>query len=518
MSARTISLLETGRRDAPRLASARLLAQALSLRDDDRAALLDATTRRVVGFEGEHQRVKPANAGVAPHYNGSFLPRDVPDFVGRAGELDRLVEYAPAASEGVAAVTTIDGMAGVGKSAFAVHAAHMLAEHYPDGQFFYDLHGFSPNRDPVDAATALEALLRMAGLPDGQIPASLDGRSAAWRSMLAGRRILVLLDNVVSPSQILPLLPGTPGSHVIITSRRRLAAVDGATPISLGPLRSAEALALFAAVAGHDRVAGQLDGVAEIVRLFGYLPLAIRIAAARLLHRPTWTVTGLAERMRDGGYRLSELDSEGDRGMVAALTLSGRLLNADQLRLFTLLGLYPGVDFDVHSIAALADIAPRRSEVLLDGLVGDHLLMEPVAGRYVLHELVRDYARTLAMQTESPESRAAAVARLLEHQVSTACAAVELIMPELCGAQAGKPGTRRTTVELRDKNSATSWLDTEYPNLVASANHSGRTGRAKTLASILERLISVTAETTVRCRATRSRGYQGLMPAAAHHR
>lgn len=365
VSARTISLLETGRRQRPRLTSARALADALGLDAERREALLNAATSRK-----------------APRGTGSFLPRDLPDFVGRGAELRRLLELE--GRSGTVRVTTVDGMAGVGKTAFAVHVAHTLTDRYPDGTLYIDLHGFTPGREPMSPAVALESLLYLVGVSPERMPPTLDEWSAIWRAELAGRRVLVVLDNASDPAQVRPLLPGTPGSHVIVTSRRRMSAVDASVPVTLDVLGQADAIALFTAVVDEHRVRGRLDEVAAIVELCGFLPLAIRAAATKLLHRPGWTVEWLAGQLREQAP-----------SVAGAFSLSCRRLDADQLRLFALLGRHPRPDFDVPAAAAAADVPPRVAESLLEDLVDHHLLAQPVAGLYVFHDLVRDHARAL---------------------------------------------------------------------------------------------------------------------------
>ncbi|MEU3232446.1 helix-turn-helix domain-containing protein [Nocardiopsis alba] len=365
VSARTISLLETGKRPRPRLTSARVLADALDLGVEAREAFLNTTT----------SRNEPRGAG-------AFLPRDLPDFVGRDAELRRLAEREDRAGE--VRVTTVDGMAGVGKTAFAVHAAHMLADRYPDGTLYIDLHGFTPGREPVTSALALESLLYLVGAAPERVPPTVDEWSALWRSALAGRRILVLLDNADAPGQVRPLLPGTSGSHVIVTSRRRMSTLDASVPVTLDVLDGEDAVALFEDIVGPHRVHGQREEVESVVELCGLLPLAIRVAATRLLHRPGWTVEWLA------GSLLRQ-----EPGVAGVFSSSCRRLDAEQLRLFTLLGRHPRPDFDVPSAAAAADIPPSVAESLLEDLVDHHLLMQPVAGRYVFHDLMRDHAKAL---------------------------------------------------------------------------------------------------------------------------
>jgi transcriptional activator len=231
-----------------------------------------------------------------------FLPHDTQDFAGRTVEIAHLLTEARRASPTALTISSIDGMGGVGKTALAVHLGHLLAKDYPDGQYFIDLHGFSLGIDPISPEQALDTLLRANGVPPEIIPSSLDERSALWRSTMAGQRALVVLDNATEAAQVRPLLPGTLGALVITTSRRKLTAIDGAVPVSLETLPLNDAIALFTRIAGPHRTANEPENVAQAVELCGRLPLAIRIAAARLRDRTTWTVAELVDRLDTEAY------------------------------------------------------------------------------------------------------------------------------------------------------------------------------------------------------------------------
>ncbi|RSM40541.1 SARP family transcriptional regulator [Amycolatopsis balhimycina DSM 5908] len=327
-----------------------------------------------------------------------FLPYDVPDFTGRAAEVTRALEALRAGRPVVA-----DGMAGVGKTAFAVHVAHRAAGDFPDGQLFADLHGHTPGRDPLPAETALSALLLQTGVPASRQPDGLDERAALWRSRVAGRRLLVVLDNARSADQVVPLLPGDRGAGVLVTGRRRLAAVDGALELGLDVLPPPEAEALFTAAAGGRPGAG-------VARLCGYLPLALRIAAARLQSRPLWTVDDLVARLGSERRRLAELRA-GGRDVAAAFALSYRDLTAPQRRMFRVLGCHPGGDFAVTAAAALYGTGVTEAERLLEDLLDAHLLRQPAPDRYGFHDLIAEHAREVA----DPDEAAAALDRLLDH-------------------------------------------------------------------------------------------------------
>ncbi len=326
-----------------------------------------------------------------------FLPYDVPDFTGREEEIRRLLDAVR-----LGRPVAVDGMAGVGKTSFAVHAAHRLAADFPDGQLFVDLHGHSPTREPLAPEAALEALLGQLDLPASRLPGGVDRRAELWRTRTAGRSLLVVLDNAATAEQVRPLLPGSATVALVVTGRRRLAAVDGAASISLEVLPDEQAGALFAAASGRPD-----SGVAA---LCGNLPLAIRIAAARLQNRPQWTVETLAERLGSEHDRLAELKVAG-RDVAAAFALSYQELDDAQQRMFRLLGRNPGADIGVSAAAALAGTTEREAECLLEDLLDAHLLRQPSLGRYSFHDLIAEHARNAARDEEAVP----ALGRLFDH-------------------------------------------------------------------------------------------------------
>ncbi|MBE1574006.1 BTAD domain-containing putative transcriptional regulator [Amycolatopsis roodepoortensis] len=326
-----------------------------------------------------------------------FLPYDVPDFTGREAEIGQLLDALR-----LGRPVAVDGMAGVGKTALAVHVAHRLAADFPDGQLFVDLHGHSPAREPLSPEAALEALLGQLDVPASRLPGGVDRRAELWRARTAGRSLLVVLDNAASAEQLRPLLPGSATVALVVTGRRRLAAVDGAASISLEVLPDEQAGALFAAASGRPD--------AGVAALCGNLPLAIRIAAARLQNRPQWTVSTLAERLGSEHDRLAELKVAG-RDVAAAFALSYRELDSAQQRMFRLLGRNPGTDIGVPAAAALAGVGEPEAEGLLEDLLDAHLLRQPALGRYAFHDLIAEHARSVARDEESGP----AMTRLLDH-------------------------------------------------------------------------------------------------------
>ncbi|MBA2892335.1 AfsR/SARP family transcriptional regulator [Nonomuraea soli] len=390
----------------------------------------------------------------------SFLPQDVPDFVGRIAGLDRL------AGSGPATISTIDGMAGVGKTALAVHAAHRLADRFPDGQLFVDLHAHTAGHAPLEPSAALETLLRQLGLPPERIPAGEADRTALWRTELANRRLLVVLDNIADTDHVRALLPGTTRSLMLITSRRRLVDLDGASAMSLDVLSTADALALFTAIVG-DRVHDEPAAALDVVQLCGGLPLAVRIAAARLRHRPRWTVRYLADRLRDQRRQLAGLTST-DRGVAAAFSLSYEQLGAAQQHLFSLLGLHPGVDIEPHAAAALARLPLQQTETLLEDLLDANMLIQHEPGRYTLHDLLWQYARDTVAALKPPEDRQAALTRLCEHYVEGTGAALAAAFPHYAQSW---PAPLPTWERLDSPEAGIAWLGAERANLLAIAPH-----------------------------------------------
>ncbi|WP_439380802.1 AfsR/SARP family transcriptional regulator [Amycolatopsis lexingtonensis] len=398
------------------------------------------------------------------------LPGDIADFAGREPELSRLLSVrdglahtAPTA----VVIEAIDGMAGIGKTTLAIHAAHRLAGQYGDAQLFIDLHGHTTGQEPVTPAAALDTLLRALGVAADRIPLDPDARAALWRAELAGRSMLVVLDNAADAAQVRPLLPGSARTLLLITSRRRLVGLEAAHTLSLDVLPETTAVALFAGIVGDDRPAAEAGAVRDVVELCGHLPLAIRIAAARLRTRPAWTVAHLADRLRQAGRALAEL-SAGDRSVAAAFALSYGHLDAAQQRMFRLLGLNPGPDIDVPAAAALADVTPGEAEQLLESLVDDHLLQQPVTGRFRFHDLVRQHAHTTA-QTDEPEpGRRAAMRRLVGFYLHTGHRGSRLLDQQHPPIAVGEPPEGCVPAPLPDDAAAMTWFDVNHHCVLAA--------------------------------------------------
>ncbi|MQA95416.1 MAG: tetratricopeptide repeat protein [Streptosporangiales bacterium] len=417
------------------------------------------------------------------------LPGDLSTFTGREVELARLLTIAGrnAGNADVPAapvIVTIDGMPGVGKTALAVHAAHRLADRYADGQLFVDLHGFTREVTPVDPAGALDQMLRGMGVRGEQIPQDLDARAALYRTRLADRRMLVVLDNAIDEAHVSRLLPGTPGCLVLITSRRRLAGLDDAHSLSLDALPLKDGLGLFSRITGEDHTS---PTVAEIVELCGRLPLAIRIAAARLSARSCWTAADLADRLRDHQHRLSELDFN-PRSVTAAVDLSYRQLSTAHRRMFRLLSLHPGADIDAYAAAALADTTVRDATRLLDDLTDAHLQHEPTPGRFRFHDLLRVYATHASVDKDSEAARRAALSRLFDHYTHTASVATDVVYPHLAAylPRIRRPASPtpafaeqtngRPEGQADRRTGAAAWLEAELINLLAAASYAAGHG------------------------------------------
>ncbi|MFD3663016.1 BTAD domain-containing putative transcriptional regulator [Streptomyces sp. NPDC058659] len=395
----------------------------------------------------------------------NFLPYDVPDFTGREGELDGLIRLWSGDKGGVVTISAIDGMAGVGKTTLAVHAGHRLADHFPDGQLFVDLQAHTAGQAPLDAGAALEVLLGQLGVPGPHIPASVADRAALWRSELSGRRVLAVLDNALGADQVRQLLPGASRTLVLITSRRRLTDLDGAHALSLDVLPAADAVELFTAIVGARADAEPL-AVLDVLQLCGFLPLAVRIAAARLHHRPRWTVAYLAGRLRDQRRRLSELATS-ERGVAAAFTLSYEQLTPDQQRMFRLLGLQPGRDISPEAAAALADLSLDEAETLLEDLLDAHVLTQHQLGRYTFHDLLREHALATAAAQDPLAAQREALGRLFHHYLHTASTAIDHLYPQGKNRRPRIPVPDTPSYPPQDEAEAITWLDSERANLMA---------------------------------------------------
>jgi class 3 adenylate cyclase/tetratricopeptide (TPR) repeat protein len=409
------------------------------------------------------------------------LPRDIASFTGRQAELAQLMDrLAAAASSGAVRLCAIGGMAGAGKTTLAVHAAHRLTGDFPDGQFFLPLHAHTAGRRPVEPADALASLLLTAGVPAQLIPPGLEARAGRWRDVVAGRKILLLLDDAAGHEQVRPLLPGTAGSLVLVTSRRRLAALEDAAVLSLETLPAGEAAELLARLAGRPDLAAGTGAAAEITRLCGYLPLAIGMLASQLRHHPAWTAAELAAQLAAARDRLALMHAE-NLSVAAAFDLSYADLTAGQQQLFRRLGLVPGPSVDAYAAAALDGTTLDAARRCLDDLYDQHLLTEPAPGRYQLHDLVREHARALAA-ADDPVDTGAAADRLLDYYLHAAAIAGRHSASSIRGAAVSSrppPGDRPAFLPgLPTVGQANAWLEAELPNLHAAADYAAASRRS----------------------------------------
>jgi tetratricopeptide (TPR) repeat protein/transcriptional regulator with XRE-family HTH domain len=462
LTSRAISYLERGEVATPHKETVRLLADALGLADAARVEFEAAARGR--------GRPRAAGAGAAAATRG--LPRDVASFTGRQRELD---ELADAAGGGAAVnIHAIGGMAGVGKTAFAVHAAHRLADRFAGPHVFVPLHGHTPGQQPADPGDTLAILLAAVGVPAGQIPASLEGRAALWRDRAAGRRLLLILDDAVSSEQVRPLLPGAGGSLVLVTSRRHLSALEDAPVISLDTLPPDEAAELLTRLAGRSGLSADDPAVLELTRLCGFLPLAIGMVARQLRHHPAWTAAGRVAELAAAAERPEVLATE-NLSVAAAFDLSYADLTTDQQRLFRRVGLHPGPDIDSYAAAALDGISLAAARRGLEDLYDQYLLTEPAPGRYRMHDLIRQHARSLAERLDSGADREQAAGRLLDYYQHTGARANAVIAPRARPA-AADVAVPAAVPSLADAAQALAWARDERANLMACLDYATSTG------------------------------------------
>ncbi len=475
ISTRSVSDIERGINLTTRRDTARLLADALKLSGDARDS-----------FEAAARGRYPANGTAAA---ARALPRDVSSFTGRNDELRGLAETvkASAAAVGVCAVT---GMAGAGKTAFAVHAAYQLTPLYPDGQIFLPLHAHTPGQRAATASDALVSLLQTMGVSAAQLPADLAARASLWRALMAGKKLLLLLDDAADSEQIKPLLPGSGASLVLVTSRRHLTALEDAWTISLDALPPLQAASLLVRLAARRGLQETDPAIEDIARLCGFLPLAISMLGRQLYHHPAWTAAGLAADLAAAKDRLALMHTE-DLSVAAAFELSYAELSVEQQHLFRSLGSHPGTEIDAYAAAALDGCSLTSARANLETLYDHCLLAEPAPGRYLFHDLVAEYARRLAEQDDISE-RDDALRRLLEYYRKTAEAADRHLSrqfsPGWRQSQAPGGGSARFT----SRSDAAAWLDTERVNLHAAVKQAvscGQGGFATTIAASMREFL-----------------------------
>jgi tetratricopeptide (TPR) repeat protein/transcriptional regulator with XRE-family HTH domain len=524
LSIRAVSDLERGRTRWPHPDSVRRLADALELRGLVRAEFFGTLAAGAVDVtrfraslagrgagavlprqpdegadgllpgspDGEQGRAANARA-VVPRQ----LPGPVRLFVGRGAELAALTGLLDSAGGTPTAVviSAIGGTAGVGKTALAVRWAHQVADRFPDGQLYVNLRGYDPDQ-PLPTADALAGLLRDLGVPGRDVPAEAGERAARYRSLVAGRRVLIVLDNAAHSEQVRPLLPGSPGCVTVVTSRDALAGLvarDGAARLDLDVLPTVEAVGLLRALIGA-RVDADPDAAAALAARCARLPLALRVAAELAAARPAASLAELAGELA-GEQRLDLLDAGGDprTGIRAVFSWSYRHLEPETGRLFRLLGLHPGPDLDVNAAAALAASSVRDARRGLDVLARAHLIDAAGTDRYGMHDLLRAYARDLAAAHDGEGEQRAALTRLFDLYLQASAAAMDILFPAEADHRPSVPRPADCAVpEFDHPAGARAWLDTERANLVATAAHAavyGWPGHATRLAATLFRYL-----------------------------
>jgi DNA-binding SARP family transcriptional activator len=452
----------------------RLLADELGI---DPSAELNDLHQRILEADPELAAPASAAGGATEIVRPAQLPASVPDFTGRRAVVEELGHQLSMATEqgdegGVMAVSAVAGIGGVGKTTLAVHVAHAVRDAFPDGQLYVDLQGTEPR--PAEAETVLGAFLRALGVSNAAIPDSLAERAALYRSILDGRRVLALLDNAYDAAQIRQLLPGTPGCAALVTSRMRMVDLEGAHLVDLDVMSPEEALRLFSRIVGEERVAGERQAALAVVGACGFLPLAIRIAAARLAARRTWTVSVLARKLADQRRRLDELRA-GDLAVKATFALGYGHLSVAQARAFRLLSLPEGPDISLDAAAAALDLDPYAAEELLETLVDISLIESAAPARYRFHDLLRLYARECAERDETEQERCAALSRLLDFYLASAAAAYALENP---GDRVldHLAGTSRPGLAFDSRDEALEWLFSEAQGLLAAIEQTSGDG------------------------------------------
>ena len=480
LSLRTIQDLEERRHRTAHKATAGKLAGALNLTGQARVLFVKAATGRIPAAEvlavvlGAATSGPPGSA-LAPRE----LPADVGAFTGRSGELAELdallpLVAGPGAGPGPVVISAVSGTAGAGKTALAVHWAHRVAAHFPDGQLYVNLRGYDPEQ-PLLATQALAGFLSALGAAGHDLPPDEGARAARYRSLLTGKRLLIVLDNAATEEQVRPLLPGSPSVLVIVTSRDALpglVARDGARRLDLDLLPADDAVALLGALIG-DRVDADPDAARTLADLCARLPLALRVAAELAAAHPGRPLAALAAELAGEGARLDLLDAGGDpRGAVASvLSWSYRRLARDAAGMFRLLGLHPGQDWDPYAAAALAGLGLSQAGKLLAVLARTHLIETTGSGRYSMHDLLRAYAADQAAVHDQETARRDALTRLFDYYLAACAAAMDYLA---LSERHHRPDIRpvRTPVpEFDDGDVARSWLDAEMTNLVAVAAH-----------------------------------------------
>jgi DNA-binding SARP family transcriptional activator/tetratricopeptide (TPR) repeat protein len=413
-----------------------------------------------------------------PESPPTTVPRQLPAqprvFAGRAHELARLTDVVDAHNHPASAVviSAIGGTGGIGKTWLALHWAHRNAGRFPDGQLYVDLRGFDPSGEPVPPAAALRGFLAALGVPPAALPVDVDARAALYRSLVAGKRMLVVLDNAKDSAQVTPLLPGSAPCVVLVTSRNQLAslvATHGAIPLCLDVLDEREARELLAGHLGLSRLAAEPGAVAVLLARCAGLPLALSIVAARAATNPDLGLSALAERIDDASTRLDALEA-GDpvANLGAVFSWSYRALDAEAASVLGLLGLAPGPEIALPAVASLTAQTTEHARAVLGRLEAAHLVTQHVPGRYRMHDLVRIYAAEQAHHDQPRQARTAALRRLIDFYLHTANTGDRLLNPHRQAISLDEPAPGCRPLPLADEASALAWFDGEHGCLLAA--------------------------------------------------
>jgi len=485
LSIRAISNLERGRSRSPHPSTVRRLADTLELQGEARAEFIAAAARRLTGSAAGPVIPAPDNRPARVGH-GSSVPRQLPGpvrrFTGRHDELTALTAQLTAAGGPPAAlvISAIAGTAGVGKTALAVHWAHHVARRFPGGQLYADLRGFDPSGRPAAPGDVLAGFLRALGVALPDIPASVAERAAEYRSLLTGRRVLVLLDNAGSADQVRPLLPGSADCVTLVTSRDALAGLtarDGAVRLELDLLPLSESVTLLRGLIG-GRAEEDPDAARQLAILCGQLPLALRVAAELAVARPGVPLADLARELADLRHRLEMLQAGGDeRSTVqAAFDWSYRSLSPQAARMFRLAGIHPGPDLSIPAAASLAGLTVPRTREALGELARAHLIAERTLGRFSCHDLLRIYAARRAAEDENPAQRRAAIGRVLDYYLHSAHAADRLLRPSRDPIALTAASPWALAEDLAGPEQAVAWFEAEHEVLLAAVDHAARFG------------------------------------------
>ncbi|HTX28915.1 MAG TPA: BTAD domain-containing putative transcriptional regulator [Streptosporangiaceae bacterium] len=403
------------------------------------------------------------------------LPLEAQGFAGRQDELRMLQAMLPPARRPRAGesvpVAVISGTAGVGKTSLAIRFGRQVAKRFPDGQLYVNLRGLDPGQPAMEPVVALWYLLAGLGVPQHRVHATVEERAAMYRSLVDGKRILVVLDNATSAAQVRPLLPGSPGCLVVVTSRNDLAglvAAEGAALITLDVLSHAEAREMLARRLGRDRVAAEPEAADEIIEECARLPLALSIAVGRAAGRARHSLADLAAELRDAKGSLDALEA-GDAAtdMKVVLSWSYDQLSEPAARMFRLLGVHPGPDISSSAAASLAGMPRAKASAALRELSRTHMVAEYLPGRFAFHNLLRAYAADLAERRDTEQDRHAAAHRMLDHYLHTAMAASQLFSPGRLAPRVAAPQPGVLPGDMADKEQAMAWFDAEHPVLIA---------------------------------------------------